>query len=38
MSTALGLPNNLPNDFNLFETRIFGINIAQEKYSRAIIL
>ena len=38
MSIVLGLPNNLPNDFNLFGTKVPGIKIAQEIYSRASTL
>jgi hypothetical protein len=37
MSIILGLPNNLPNDFNLFGTRIPGTNIAEELCSRAFM-
>jgi hypothetical protein len=29
MSITLGLPDNLPNGFNLFRTRIPGIDIAE---------
>jgi hypothetical protein len=38
MSIVLGLPNKLPNDFNLFGTRVPGIKIAKEIYSRASTL
>jgi hypothetical protein len=38
MSIVLALLNNLPNDFNLFGTRVPGIKIAKEMYSRASTL
>jgi hypothetical protein len=37
MSITLGLPNNLPNDFNLFGEGILGINIAVELCGRAFM-
>ena len=37
MSITPGLPNDLPNNFNLFGTRIPGIDIAEELCSRAFM-
>jgi hypothetical protein len=33
MSITLGLPDNLLNDFNLFATRVPGINVAEKIYT-----